>query len=527
MSFRIRWRNGLGARVAFVATMGLVAAGITGCGTTQMSAEELASASASPASSPPPPAAAAAAAADSKPAPKSLGKGALSVVNADSWMGALFAQKPDVRLRDMIIPGSHDSGTFAITCKSDLTIPINELITKDAFLTSMALIGLGPLYPELLGLIDSVIAVATGALWVAKGQGYCPIQSMAKAQGGNPNDAGTKEDSGNFLAQLNSGVRFFDIRVYEENPTSDSPDGANFLLSHGSMLTEATLNSQLDGLLYWLQSHPKEFVGITFHSVASFQKPPPKSGSSAQPVNWDSLRGALTNRVYNSWFSDRGVKGLCDVAIKKSDTGGKAGLMSRTLNDVWKTQGTVPAGTAGNSGMAKNLLIMADYSELVSGGSAADCVWGENSGPKSDANPHGTSADYTDGISDVNWENSMNAADLVSKSAADLAKRKSLCAADPKQCDFIQTEIQPTPSTGKYISCVGAVITDVIMLQPPSDCGLLAFDLKNQPKPPDFLPGWIDQGLPVNIVSGDWLLDPNTEIYSGVLSGNVKKFNLQ
>lgn len=85
------------------------------------------------------------------------------------WMGSLYATRPDTRLTQLVLPGTHDSGSYAIDT------------TKPCKVTPIA--GLNPL------------------LAGAAKQNPCAAGALAKAQ------------SQDFTGQLNGGVRYLDIRL--------------------------------------------------------------------------------------------------------------------------------------------------------------------------------------------------------------------------------------------------------------------------------------------------------------------------
>ena len=135
---------------------------------------------------------------------------AKSELDTSRWMELLYSKSPEVRLRDIIIPGTHDSGTYNITKKSKI----------------------GPKEKKYFKLAKKIVA------------------NWGKTQGHN---IGT---------QLKEGIRLIDLRVQR--------DGETFVIVHG--LISVTLKSILKDLTKWALKRPKEIVLIELIPRLSTEK---------------------------------------------------------------------------------------------------------------------------------------------------------------------------------------------------------------------------------------------------------------
>ncbi|MDC0253708.1 hypothetical protein OAK75_02340 [Bacteriovoracales bacterium] len=123
---------------------------------------------------------------------------AKSELDTSRWMELLYSKYPEVRLRDIIIPGTHNSGTHNITKKSKI----------------------GPREKKYYKLAKKRVA------------------NWAKTQN---HDIST---------QLKGGIRLIDLRVQRDKET--------FVIVHG--LISVTLESILEDLAKWALKRPKEIV---------------------------------------------------------------------------------------------------------------------------------------------------------------------------------------------------------------------------------------------------------------------------
>ncbi|WP_153766862.1 hypothetical protein [Endozoicomonas sp. OPT23] len=131
------------------------------------------------------------------------------IPNSASWMTDLLADS-DLSLNQICIPGSHDSGTYAISTYSGLD-------------------------PEMDEALKGIFDIAGNALAL-------PIKDIVKAW--------SITQTLNTYNQLKSGIRYLDIRARMVNGT--------LYTAHG--LLGATIADMLDEIRRFLDEHPKEVV---------------------------------------------------------------------------------------------------------------------------------------------------------------------------------------------------------------------------------------------------------------------------
>lgn len=120
------------------------------------------------------------------------------VVNTSRWITDLYAERPDTRIRDMVIPGTHDSATYNINSSS----PYED-----------------------------------GAKWTVKLSKSTAVR-LAKTQ------------SQTIYDQLRNGIRHFDLRVRVKNGK----------LVNVHTLVGAEVEEVLDDVLAFHKKNPKEFI---------------------------------------------------------------------------------------------------------------------------------------------------------------------------------------------------------------------------------------------------------------------------
>jgi hypothetical protein len=158
---------------------------------------------------------------------------ALAVVPpTPDWMGQLYADRPDTTLTQMVIPGTHDSGSFKIptegTCK---VTPIAN----------------------------------AGPAAVAAKANPCAAGRLSKAQ------------NRNFTGQLNGGIRYLDMRLGVPENKVVKPKKAKRKLTDKKaakvpVYTHHTFISQrfrtsIKQIVRWAQAHPKEQVILDFQHI--------------------------------------------------------------------------------------------------------------------------------------------------------------------------------------------------------------------------------------------------------------------
>lgn len=148
-------------------------------------------------------------------------------------MGTLYADKPDTRLTQVVIPGTHDSGAFKIDTSGKCKV--------------------------------TAIAGAN--------------EAMAAAGKGNPCGAGklSKAQAQNFTGQLNGGIRYLDMRlgVPEDKVVSTKKAGKELtnkaaakvpiVLQH--TFTSLRFTKGLQQIVKYAKAHPREQIILDFQHI--------------------------------------------------------------------------------------------------------------------------------------------------------------------------------------------------------------------------------------------------------------------
>ena len=121
-------------------------------------------------------------------------------ISPENWMENLYKKLPETRLRDIIIPGTHNSGSYGITKRSPLAPGASKLLA---------------------------VAKRTASNWA-------------------------KTQNLTILEQLKKGIRHIDLRIAKHR--------GQFVLVHG--LVSVPLKEVLKDLRIWGIAHPKEIVFI-------------------------------------------------------------------------------------------------------------------------------------------------------------------------------------------------------------------------------------------------------------------------
>ncbi|MCB1035041.1 MAG: hypothetical protein KDD47_14535 [Acidobacteria bacterium] len=152
----------------------------------------------------------------------------LTPYRADTWMEDIFSKNPEVRLRDVLIPESHDAGSYGITIDSAW---------------------------------DSVNVDYSLALTGARA-GVCVASPLSKYCWNFEHEVGDIVKSWavtqytNLYGQLTAGARSIDLRSTSWN--------GEIRLAHNMVVAEATLQAALDDIARFAQEHPKEIIFIDF-----------------------------------------------------------------------------------------------------------------------------------------------------------------------------------------------------------------------------------------------------------------------
>lgn len=222
-----------------------------------------------------------------------------AALGPDRWMEAIYANHPDTPLGQVIIPGTHDSGSYGINVNAPCPI-------VPASGTNVAIDALGASNP-------------------------CAAAGMYRAQ------------DQNLAAQLQDGIRYLDLRVSvprtdtvtSAQAASADPAQVPFVLEHEFVSTP--LKGALDEVLTFAKAHPKEQVILDFQHI-------------------DLAKDADTTYYYNALqsllksYAPAGASPVCDLswnADKLQLTPAK--LSGVTLGQAWDAGANlvvlVPNGT--------------------------------------------------------------------------------------------------------------------------------------------------------------------------------------
>lgn len=149
------------------------------------------------------------------------------------WMGTLYADKPDTRLTQVVIPGTHDSGAFKIDTEGNCKV--------------------------------TAIAAANPAIAAAGKGNPCAAGKLSKAQ------------SQNFTGQLNGGIRYLDMRLGVPANKVVTAKKAGKKLSNKAAakvpivlqhtFTSLRFTKGLQQILNFASAHPREQIILDFQHI--------------------------------------------------------------------------------------------------------------------------------------------------------------------------------------------------------------------------------------------------------------------
>jgi hypothetical protein len=207
----------------------------------------------------------------SAPAPLPSGAG---------WMGALSAQIGSLPLNRIVLPGSHDSGSFSIP-------PVGKAAPAP----------IGAMSPDALDLRDplsSLEAALPHVLYQSISTPWSRAQDLDVA------------------AQLSAGVRYLDVHVCAGTTAHTGLYACHGL--YGAPLATAIL----DPVSHFLAAHPTEIVVLDFHRFSAPGTP------NSMPV---ALHQALAAQIHSAFPGLLVPPGPLKAAVR--------------LADVWRTTGRV------------------------------------------------------------------------------------------------------------------------------------------------------------------------------------------
>lgn len=174
--------------------------------------------------------------------------------NKSGWMEKTFSAAPQTRLRDMVIPGTHDTGTYAITSSSDLDPDDSSWY---------------------YGFAKSTVA------------------NWAKTQDLRVYD------------QLRQGIRYLDLRVTRYN--------GDFWITHG--MISVRLSTVLADVRQFAQEHPKEVLLLDFQKMpgsSDYAALQTMIDSYLQDRFLPVVGSAATVTINDFWSRNRQVMALMD-----------------------------------------------------------------------------------------------------------------------------------------------------------------------------------------------------------------------
>ena len=213
----------------------------------------------------------------------SLWTQAFAGVNSSDWMQEIYANKPEQPLRQIIIPGTHDTGTDQMTSGSGKA-----------------------------STLEGIMKIAPKGAVVA----WSKTQDRSMGQ------------------QLQDGIRYFDMRV-ENTP-------AGWMTYHG--LLSNRLTDMLEELAVFLDNHPREIVLLDFQSLVNFNNDVTDLVSyfEAHPVfsrrvaPWGDFNPQV--RLGDLWNADKNIILLFDqrrVRLPDGNYGDSSLVWPRTLQNPW------------------------------------------------------------------------------------------------------------------------------------------------------------------------------------------------
>jgi hypothetical protein len=208
---------------------------------------------------------------------------AFAGVNSSDWMHEIYANHPEKALRQIIIPGTHDTGTDQMTPQSS---------------AASALEGIMKIAPK-----GAVVA-------------WSKTQDRSMGQ------------------QLADGIRYFDMRV--ENT------GQGWMTYHG--LLSNRLTDMLQELAYFLEAHPREIVLLDFQSLVNFNNDVTDLIAyfehhpvfSTRVASWGEFGPEV--RLGDLWDADKNLILLFDqrrVRLPDGNFGDTMFAWPRTLQNPW------------------------------------------------------------------------------------------------------------------------------------------------------------------------------------------------
>ena len=219
-----------------------------------------------------------------------------------SWMSDLASYIENLTIREISMPGTHDTGTYAISEKSEITPEIASNIPvkwddNGMFVTEKV----NSIKAELEKYLPADRVTEILAIW-------------AKAQ------------RHSIYAQLQGGVRYFDLRVIVKNN--------EFYIEHS--LYSAKLDTILNDINLFIAKYPKEILILDFQSL---------KGENSQNMSPGDVQKFA--KLITQTFSSKLVKNVPSPCIEKAKTCGlqkskyeyacncDSSLSSLKIKDIW------------------------------------------------------------------------------------------------------------------------------------------------------------------------------------------------
>lgn len=379
---------------------------------------------------------------------------------ASSWMETIYRDHANVALGSVLIPGTHDSGSYAI----DIVEPCANALIAGTESPIKALLKVEP----------------------------CMLAGFSRAQ-----DVDLK-------IQLESGIRYLDMRIGVPSDQVVTSNGKPVpppakpldvpLVTHHSVVS-ASLRESLTSVLTFAREHPKEQVILDFQHV-DLPKDPNVAGY---------YRAAL--KAYLRDFVPAEVPGatpVCARAWTRSAIPTSDAELSRevTFADAWAAN--------------RNLIVLMDPGGLA----PDDCFRNRNEAILSQW-PYTQDEQLSVKYNQIELEQRQQ---RMAANPPKCKGTQSIGMEDdgtPKPgtqpanwCGFFVSQLQMSLSNSMYAGCV---------LDPRADCSLFAFAQDVNPDIGKEMVGWAEGGLPANISIADFFEHGSPSIVDTMIDHNRKR----
>ncbi|MCO7225977.1 phosphatidylinositol-specific phospholipase C domain-containing protein [Pleionea sp. CnH1-48] len=224
----------------------------------------------------------------------------LPAIQKDQWMETVFEGRADIALNQIVMPGTHDSGSYLIGEYNEAFDLVDEEC-NDSFWSDFAM--------EL-------------AFWVTKNWAITQTKS--------------------FKQQLEGGIRYFDLRVTSE-------DGEPWLF-HCAL--SMPLDDALDEIELFVRNHPKEIIILDFQTIAAgdmIDNVHAMLQNRFESLLLPSHQFNPASRLESLWSSGKSVI----VIANDKDGDNKPGLHTYASNRYWNRKQTLESKWANTDSVSR------------------------------------------------------------------------------------------------------------------------------------------------------------------------------